>query len=86
MKKIIETILSFLGICGGGISMLLIATFIFLLILFFGGLIFWGIGAFIIWVFKINFEWTFLHGVAAEMIFFLLKQIFGTEKIVKKGE
>ena len=40
-------------------------------------LIFWGLGNLIIWIFKINYTWTFLHGLACALVFALLKEIFG---------
>ena len=42
-----------------------------------GSLIFWGLGNLVIWVFKINYTWTFLHGLIAEFIYVILKEIFG---------
>ena len=41
------------------------------------GLIFWGIGSFIIWAFGINFVFTFWHGVAIAFIVSILTGIFG---------
>lgn len=41
-----------------------------------GSLIFWGLGNFIIFVFKINYTWTFLHGITLELIYLFLKGIF----------
>lgn len=40
------------------------------------GLIFWGIGAFIIWAFEISFTWTFWHGLAVAFIVWILSSIF----------
>jgi hypothetical protein len=40
-------------------------------------LIFWGLGNLIIWVLKINYIWTFWHGLVCELVFILLKEIFG---------
>lgn len=57
MKKVIMFIAAVLGIIA------LIAG-IFAL----SGLIYWGIGVFIIWVFGINFVWTFWHGLAVAII------------------
>lgn len=42
----------------------------------FSGLLFWGIGAFIIWAFGINFVWTFWHGLAVAFIVWVLKGTF----------
>ena len=41
-----------------------------------GTLIFWGLGNLIIFVFKINYEWTFLHGLVAQLVFMILRNIF----------
>ena len=38
-----------------------------------GTLIFYGIGNLIIWAFKINFKWTILHSVCAELVYCLIK-------------
>lgn len=32
------------------------------------GLCMWGIGNFVLWVFKVNYEWTYLHGLATSLI------------------
>lgn len=40
------------------------------------GLIFWGIGAFIIWAFGIAFTWTYWHGLAVTFIVWILSSIF----------
>lgn len=40
------------------------------------GLIYWGIGSFICWAFKIPFEFTFVHGIAIAFIIEALKSIF----------
>ena len=40
------------------------------------GLIYWGIGAFIVWAFSINFSWTFWHGLALAFITWILAGIF----------
>lgn len=47
------------------------------------GLIYWGIGAFIIWAFAINFAWTFWQGLAIAFIVNILSEIF---KITVKKE
>lgn len=41
-----------------------------------GSLIFWGLGNLFIFVFKINYSWTILHGFIAEILYMLLKEIF----------
>ena len=55
--------------------------FIILIISFFisiilGTLIFWGLGNLIVFVFKINYEWTFLHGLVVQLVFMILRNIF----------
>lgn len=40
----------------------------------------WGMGALIVWVFKINYTWTFWHGLASVFIIGILKSIFGGNK------
>ena len=47
-----------------------------LLVLGVNSLIMWGLGNLIIYVFKINYTWTFLHGFVTILIFNLLKGIF----------
>ena len=43
------------------------------------GLVFWGIGSFIIWTFSIPYNWTYLHGVATALIIWTVKKIFKRE-------
>lgn len=65
-----------LGLLGlGSIGVVLVAL-CYLAIYAFSGLIFWGLGNFIIWVFGISYTWTYLHGVAAAIIIHILKSIF----------
>lgn len=45
-----------------------------------GTLIFYGIGNLIIKVFNINFKWTILHSVCAEIVYCLLKEIFSNKE------
>ena len=40
-------------------------------------LIFWGVGSLIIFLFNINYAWTFLHGLVIALIYVFLKDIFG---------
>ena len=47
-------------------------------------LILWGVGNLIIFVFKINYDWTILHGLASSFIYDLLKEIFSGN--INKGE
>ena len=44
-----------------------------------GSLIFWGIGNLVIFVFHINYTWTFLHGVVAQLIYILIQGLFDRE-------
>lgn len=41
-----------------------------------GAFIFWGIGNLVILVFSINYSWTFLHGLVAQVIYLILRGIF----------
>lgn len=59
----------------GGVATLM-AILIYIICYAFSGLIFWGLGSFIIWVFKIPFFWTYLHGIATAIIVGVLKSIF----------
>jgi len=45
-----------------------------------GTLIFYGIGNLIIKVFDINFKWTILHSICAEIAYLLLKGIFSNKE------
>lgn len=40
------------------------------------GLIFWGIGTFTMWAFKISFTWTYWHGLAVAFITWVLSGRF----------
>lgn len=67
MKKIMEEIMSIVVI---------IITFIILVLI--SALTIWGIGAFIITVFKINFEWNFLRALGVSFILMILKNVFSS--------
>lgn len=54
----------------------IIITFIILVLI--SALTIWGIGAFIITVFKINFEWNFLRALGVSFILMILKNIFSS--------
>lgn len=41
-----------------------------------GTLIFWGVGNLVILVFGINYSWTILHGLVAQVIYLILRGIF----------
>jgi len=51
---------------------------IFIILVLISALIIWGIGAFIIAVFKINFEWNFLRALGVSFILMILKNIFSS--------
>lgn len=48
-----------------------------IIVLIVSTLIFWGLGNLIIWIFKINYTWTIWHGLVCELIFILIKEVFG---------
>lgn len=52
------------------------ALIVWILALLIGSLIFWGLGNLIIYVFHIDYTWTFLHGVVADLVWNLLKGLF----------
>lgn len=51
---------------------------IFIILVLISALIIWGIGAFIIAVFKINFEWNFLRALGVSFILMILKNVFSS--------
>ncbi len=69
MKKLFEL----LGAGGIAIVAVIIA---FIIAAAFLGLIFWGIGSFIVWTFQIPYNWTYFHGVATYLIIWILQRIF----------
>lgn len=46
------------------------------IVMFLGASIFWGLGNLVIWVFRIDYTWTILHGLVAEFFYVVLKEIF----------
>lgn len=50
-------------------SLLIYAT-----ILLLSGLIFWGIGNLIVYVFNISYTWTYLHGLAIALVYATIKE------------
>ena len=60
-------------------AIILILVFLIGLALSYGlaGLVFWGIGSFIVWAFGIAFTFTFWHGLAIAFIVSILTGIFG---------
>lgn len=69
MKNLFELLFA-----GGIVTLGIILAYIICYAL--AGLIFWGLGSFVIWVFNIPFSWTYLHGVATAIIIGILKSIF----------
>lgn len=57
-------------------NIIIASLIIFLVSIILETLIFWGLGNLIIWVFKINYSWTILHGLVVDFIWLLLCQIF----------
>lgn len=60
----------------GAIGIIILSILVVLLAISLSSLIFWGLGNLIIWVFKINYTWTILHGLVCAVVFALLKEIF----------
>ena len=60
-----------------GILIVLLAIVIVAILFLLGGLIYWGIGSLICVAFHINYNWTFLCGLATQFITFMLITIFG---------
>lgn len=55
---------------------ILLALLLLVLAFSFSGLVMWGIGSFIIWVFGISFVWTYWHGLAVAFIIWILSSTF----------
>lgn len=64
MKKILVYLIS-----------LIVALIIIIGAFLLSGLIFWGLGNLIIYLFKINCQWTFFHGLGVETILIIAKLI-----------
>lgn len=54
----------------------LITTALVLILVLLYGLICWGIGVLFIRVFDINYEWTYLHGLATSMVLTFVGSFF----------
>lgn len=54
----------------------IIAIFLIIALFAIGGLICWGVGSLVCYAFNINFEWTYLCGLATELIIWILGSIF----------
>ena len=65
------------------ILVIIIALFLFAIVLGVTGLIWWGVGSLVVFAFGINFTWTYLHGLAIAVLSWALK---GVLKITVKKE
>lgn len=61
---------------------ILLGLAIFIPLLLLSGLMMWGIGSFVIWVFKLKFVMTYWHGLAISLVLFAL----GKFNISVKGD
>ena len=66
-----------IGTATGGTLVILFIILIIILGLALSGLVFWGIGALIVWAFKIGFVWTYWHGLCIAIVVSILSSIFG---------
>lgn len=57
---------------------IIVFIMVFIILTLISALIIWGIGAFIIAVFKINFEWNFLRALGVSFILMILKNVFSS--------
>lgn len=55
---------------------IIVFIMVFIILTLISALIIWGIGAFIIGVFKINFEWNYLRALGVSFILMILKNVF----------
>lgn len=62
------------------IGIILMAIGIIILVIGIDGIIFWGLGLFVIRVFHIYFTWTFWHGISCGILWILLKELFSRGK------
>ena len=53
----------------------IIALFLVAIIFAITGLIWWGVGALVVFAFGIDFTWTYLHGLAIAVLAWALKGI-----------
>lgn len=67
---------SLFGLLGAGGLAIFVVVIAYIIAAAFLGLIFWGIGSFIVWAFSIPYNWTYLHGVATYLIIWTLQRIF----------
>lgn len=73
LKKIGKLI----GTAIGGTLVVLFIILGIILGLALSGLAFWAIGALMVWTFKIDFTWTYWHGVCTAIVVSVLSNIFG---------
>jgi hypothetical protein len=76
-KSMFRKIGNLIGTATGGTLAILFIILIIILDLALSGLVFWGIGALIVWAFKIGFIWTYWHGLCTAMVVNVLSNIFG---------
>lgn len=57
---------------------IIVFIIVFIILVLISALIIWGIGAFIIAVFKINFEWNFLRALGVSFILMIFKNVFSS--------
>lgn len=57
---------------------IIVFIMVFIILTLISALIIWGIGAFIIGVFKINFEWNYLRALGVSFILMILKNVFSS--------
>lgn len=57
---------------------IIVFIMVFIILTLISSIIIWGIGAFIIAVFKINFEWNFLRALGVSFILMILKNVFSS--------
>ena len=57
---------------------IIVFIIVFIILVLISALIIWGIGAFILAVFKINFEWNFLRALGVSFILMILKNVFSS--------
>lgn len=63
-------------VLGAILGIIILVAILVAIVFVLPGLIFWGIGAFIIWAFGIAFTWTFWHGLAVAFIVWILSSTF----------
>ena len=64
---------------------IMVFIIVFIILVLISALIIWGIGAFIIAVFKSNFEWNLLRALGVSFILMILKNIFSSSNNNEKN-